>query len=170
MPSLTCLPSASLLPVPAGAMGGCFSKPKPGDCHPAVSVGRSRSAQRTLAGGMLILGSCGEDYGPINPPQIPRCSHSQAESCAGAAVVLGGRRRTEPSPCNPIQTPAASSSPSHLLVPPPASPLLPSCSTGGQNCPPRAPRWVCVTAVPVPTCVALAPSLLPRLCHSLASP
>lgn len=105
MPLLTCLPSASLLPVPAGAMGGCFSKPKPGDCHPAVSVGRSRSAQRTLAGGMLILSSCGEDYGPINPPQIPRCSRSQAGSCAGAAAVLGAGGELSRHPATPSKHP-----------------------------------------------------------------
>lgn len=43
-PSLTC-PPLSPLPVLPGTMGGCFSKPKPGDCaptsgpHPAVPVG-----------------------------------------------------------------------------------------------------------------------------------
>lgn len=57
-------------------MGGCFSKPKPGDRPPApcpvtVSLGRE-VGQRwwTLAGGMLILGSCREDYRLINPPKF----------------------------------------------------------------------------------------------------
>lgn len=50
VPWLTCPPSRSPPPGPAGAMGGCFSKPKPGDCpsapcpRPAVPMGRSRSA------------------------------------------------------------------------------------------------------------------------------
>lgn len=50
VPWLTCPLSWSPLPGPVGAMGGCFSKPKPGDCpsapcsRPAVPMGRSRSA------------------------------------------------------------------------------------------------------------------------------
>lgn len=66
VPSLTCSPPPSL-PVPPGAMGGCFSKPKPGDYPPTLgphlTVPVGEVGQRwTLAGRMLMLGSCREDY------------------------------------------------------------------------------------------------------------
>lgn len=81
-----------------------------------------------------------------------------------------GGRRAQRAPCNPIQTPAASSSPSHLgsspsrlLLPPTPSLLLQSRSARGHNCPPPAPGWVCVTPSlydvwlqPLPSCHGFA--------------
>lgn len=66
-PSLTC-PARPPLPVPPGTMGGCFSKPKPGDCSPdaeppshcargrnrsAVDAGQGNVNARLLQGGLL---------------------------------------------------------------------------------------------------------------------
>lgn len=94
--SLTC-PARPPLPVPPGTMGGCFSKPKPGDLspmpgpHPTVPVGEI--GQRwTLARGMLMLGSCREDYWAFNPPKFlsaltPRQGAVRGCSSAGGLVV-----------------------------------------------------------------------------------
>lgn len=88
-PSLTCPPPPPL-PVPPDTMGGCFSKPKPGDCpptpgpHPAVPVGEV--GQRwMLAGGMLMLGSCREDYWALNLPKFLNALTSRQRAVGGCS-------------------------------------------------------------------------------------
>jgi len=146
VPSLTCPLCPSPLPVLADAMGGCFSKPKPGDRPPSpcpVPWGEVGQRPWTLAGGMLILGSHREDYRHINPPKflgalaprqgavpgLQRCQGAVGGRAESSAHTLQTHPNTRcqlfpvPSPCTP-----------------PPSQLLPSYCPWGQNCPPRAPR------------------------------
>lgn len=156
--SLTC-PAPSPAPVPPGAMGGCFSKPKPGECPPTLGPrpagpGREVGQQWMLAGGMLMLGSCREDYRALNPPPnssvLSLPGRELWGGCRSARGVGGGWE--------------GSSAWSHLLVlhHPPASAFLPDL---GQSCPPCAPVWVWVTAVPAQAHGAPAPSF----CHSFVT-